>query len=87
MRQRRNAIIGALVWWFGTRWLRKRAARAVSALPGVEGGGRGRSRAVLGALAGLGVLVGGLVAWRKLRGPREPNYPSAARAEDPPAAA
>ena len=87
MRQRRNAIVGALVWWFGSRWVRKRATRAVSALPGVDGGERGRSRAVLGVLAGLGALVGGLVAWRKLRRPREPNYPSAARAEDPPGTA
>ncbi len=93
MRQRRNALIGALVWFFGTRYAKKRAARALSAVPGVGGSsagvGRGRLGTAGGALALVGVVVGALFAWRKLRGPGEPNYPSAARArpEDAPAAA
>ena len=92
MRQRRNALIGALVWFFGTRYVKKRATRALSSVPGVggaSGAGRGRLGAVGGALALVGVLVGALFAWRKLRGPGEPNYPSDARArpEEAPAAA
>jgi len=90
MRQRRNALIGALVWFLGTRYAKKRATRALSAVPGVGGSsssvGRGRLGVVGGALALVGVLVGARFAWRKLRGPGEPNYPSAARArpEDTP---
>lgn len=81
------------MWWFGTRYAKKRATRALSAVPGIGGSGATASRSRLGgvggALALVGVVVGGLFAWRKLRGPGEPNYPSAARArpEDPPAAA
>ncbi len=86
MRQRRNAFIGALVWWFGTRWVRRRAARAVSSVPGVGSGGgdHGRLRNVAGGLALVAAFVTGLIAWRKLRGPGEPDYPSAARAQTDP---
>ena len=76
MRRRRNAIIGALVWWFGTRYAKKRATRALSAVPGIGGSDATASRGTLGvggALALVGVVVGALVAWRKLRGPGEPD--------------
>lgn len=76
MRRRRNAIIGALVWWFGTRYAKKRATRALSAVPGIGGsdatGGR-RKLGLAGVLALVGVAVGALVAWRKLRGSGEPD--------------
>ena len=84
MRQRRNALIGALVWWFGTRYAKKRAARALSAVPGVGGSSgtatRGRLAGVGGALALAGAAVAGLVAWRKLRRPGETGEPAAADA-------
>ena len=76
MRRRRNAIIGALVWWFGTRYAKKRATRALSAVPGIGGSDATASRGKLGVggvLALVGVAVGALVAWRKLRGPGEPQ--------------
>ena len=47
MRRQRNALIGALAWWFARRWLQRRAALAV---PGPTGSSsRGRIGAVLGA--------------------------------------
>ena len=75
MRRRRNAIIGALVWWFGTRYAKKRATRALSAVPGLGGSDATASRRRLrvgGILALVGVAVGALLAWRKLRGSGEP---------------
>jgi hypothetical protein len=61
VRNQRNAIVWAVVWWFARRWLRRRTA----ALAG-GAGGRGRIRGLLGALALVGALAGALVAWRRL---------------------
>ena len=81
MRDRRNALLGALVWWFARRWLRKRAATAVGRLPGVATGGGGRLRAVFGAMALVGALAGAFVLWRKLAGAPEPELASGPAAE------
>ncbi len=103
MRSRRNAIIGAAAWWFASRWVRHQAARTVAVVPGVgdaRGKGRGRVRAIGGALTLVGVLAVGFVLWRKLLGkpkgvetpppsPPEPLRPAPApvetAAETPPA--
>lgn len=101
MRRRRNAILGGVAWWFASRWVRKRAARTVAAVPGVgDTGGkrRGPVRAIGGALTLVGVLAAGFLLWRKLlgkpKGVETPPSPSPLRpapapvetpAETPPA--
>ncbi len=86
MRDRRNALLGALVWWFARRWLRKRAATAVGHLPGVTAARPGRLKGVLGAFALVGALAGAFVLWRKLGGAPEPDLAAAPEAQpEPPA--
>ena len=86
MRDRRNALLGALVWWFARRWLRKRAATAVGHLPGVTAARPGRLKGVLGAFALVGALAGAFVLWRKLGGAPEPDLAAAPEApHEPPA--
>ena len=63
VKEQRNAIVWAIVWWFVRRWLRRRAA-TVAGRAGATG--RGRVLAVLTALGLVAVLAGALVAWRKL---------------------
>lgn len=63
VREQRNALVWALVWWFARRWLRRRAASVAGRAATT---GRGRVAGTLGALALAAALVGGLVAWRKL---------------------
>ena len=80
------------MWWFGTRYAKRRATRALSAVPGIGGSGATASRGKLGVggvLALAGVAVGALLAWRKLRGPGEPDDPppASARPVDAPAVA
>jgi len=67
MKNQRNAIVWALVSWLVRRWVRQRTAR-VTSLAGGTMATRGRVRSTLAALALVGVLVGGLIAWRKLAG-------------------
>lgn len=86
MRDRRNALLGALVWWFGRRWLRKRAATAVGRLPGVAAGRPGRLKGVFGAFALVAALAGALVLWRKLGGAPEPDLTPAPEAQPEPLA-
>jgi hypothetical protein len=67
MRDRRNALLWAVAWWFGRRWLRRRTARAVA---GIRGGAepRGRIRSVVGGLLLVGALAAAFVVWRRLAG-------------------
>ena len=66
MRKQRNALIGALAWWFARRWLQRRATLAV---PGTTGSsGRGRIGAVLGSVVLVGAVVAGFLFWRKRSG-------------------
>ena len=86
MRDRRNALLGALVWWFARRWLRKRAATAAGRLPGVAAGRPRRLGRVFGALALVGALAGGFVFWRRLGREPEPEVGSSPEAApEPPA--
>lgn len=86
MRDRRNALLGALVWWFARRWVRKRAARAAGHLPGVAAGRPGRLKGVVGAFALVGALAGAFVLWRRLGGAPEPDAVSFPEAQpEPPA--
>lgn len=63
MKNQRNAIVWAIVSWLVRRWVRQRAARVA----GVAGGAArpGRARSVLGAVALVGILAGGFLAWRR----------------------
>lgn len=76
MKQRRNAVLWAIGWWIVRRQIRRRATVAfadvgASATSAARGG---RFRAVLGAIALVGVLAGGfVVARRLLAGPEEPE--------------
>lgn len=63
VREQRNAVVWAIVWWFARRWLRRRAATIAGRATST---GRGRVVAVVTALGLVAVLAGGLVAWRKL---------------------
>ena len=55
----------AIGWWFTRRYLRRRAARAVSGVTTRASARSGRIRTVLGALALVGALGAGLVVWRR----------------------
>ena len=79
MKNQRNAVLWALGWWLVRRQLKRRAAAAVAGVATGAAAQRGRLRAVLGALAVVGLLAAALVAWRKLA-PR----PAAPPPEPPP---
>jgi hypothetical protein len=79
----------AVAWWFGRRWLKRRAAIAVAGVASGAAARRGKLRAVVGALALVGALVTGFVVWRRLAGGGEPEWvgpdsvaPSAATVPD-----
>lgn len=64
---RRNAVVGWLVWVAGKRWAKRKAKAAV---PGtVEGSRKPNRSAILTALAALGGL---LFFWRKTSGGGSP---------------
>jgi thiol:disulfide interchange protein len=66
VKDHRNALLWALGWWLVRRQLKRRAAIAVAGVATGAAAQRGRLRAVLGALALVGLLAAALVAWRKL---------------------
>jgi disulfide bond formation protein DsbB len=68
MRDRKTALLWAVAWFFGRRWLRRRAALAVAGVAAGASARRGRIRAVLGAVALVGALAGAFVVWRRLAG-------------------
>ena len=76
MRDRKSALLGAVAWWFARRWLKRRAALAVAGVAAGASARRGRIKAVLGALALVGVLAGAFVVWRRLAGAPEDEWVS-----------
>lgn len=81
MTNRRNAVLWTLGWWLVRRHLRRRAALAVAGVATSAAARRGRLRAVLAALALVGVAAAALVAWRRLAA-----RPGAAPPTEPPPA-
>lgn len=65
MKDKRNAIAWAVGWWLVRRRLRKRADDAIAGVTGVATAPR-RGRDIVGALLLVGLLVGALVAWKRL---------------------
>jgi hypothetical protein len=65
---RKTALMWAVGWWFTRRYLRRRAARAVSGVTAKAPSRLGGLRAVAGALALVAVLAGAFVAWRRFAG-------------------
>ncbi|HEX3291618.1 MAG TPA: hypothetical protein VHR46_09520 [Gaiella sp.] len=74
MRDRKTALMWAVAWWFGRRWLRRRAALAVAGVASGAAARRGKLRAVAGALLLVGALATGFVVWRRLAGGGEPEW-------------
>ena len=68
MRDRKTALLWAVAWYFGRRWLRRRAALALAGVAAGASARRSRIRNVLAALALVGALAGALVVWRRLAG-------------------
>jgi hypothetical protein len=92
---RKTALMWAVGWWFTRRYLRRRAARAMSGVAAKAPARPGGLRAVAGALALVGVLAGAFIVWRRLAGgsadegwdgppdepaPTAPNTPEAVEA-------
>jgi hypothetical protein len=89
MRDRKSALMWAVAWWFGRRWLKRRAALAVAGVASGAAARRGKLRAVVGALVLVGAIATGFVVWRRLAGGGEPEWvgpepvaPSAASVSD-----
>ena len=89
MRDRKSALLWAVAWYFGRRWLKRRAAIAVAGVASGAAARRGKLRAVVGAIALVGALAAGFVVWRRLAGGGEPEWigpdaaaPSAATVPD-----
>lgn len=89
MRDRKSALLWAVAWYFGRRWLKRRAATAVAGVVSGAAARRGKLRAVVGAIALVGALAAGFVVWRRLAGGGEPEWigpdavaPSAATVPD-----
>jgi hypothetical protein len=76
MRDRKTALLWAVAWYFGRRWLRRRAALAVAGVAAGASARRGRIRAVLAALALVGALAAAFVVWRRLGGAPEDEWVS-----------
>ena len=62
----RNAIVGAVGWWYAKRVIRKRGAAALAGLAAGEGlslGGRPRKRHPVGWLLLLGLIARAAYLW------------------------
>ena len=59
---RRNALLGALVWWYVRRTVRRKTAAAVGRAPER----RGWVKAAAGLVVLAGAVAGAIVAWRRL---------------------
>ena len=72
----------AVVWYFGRRYLRRRAATTVAGLTAGAGATArsGRVRAVAGAVALVAVAAGAFLVWRRLMG--QPALQEAAVSSD-----
>jgi hypothetical protein len=87
MRDRKSALLWAVAWYFGRRWLKRRAAVAVAGVATGAAARRGKLRAVLGAFALVGALAAGFVVWRRLAGGGEPEWVGPEAVPPPPAPA
>jgi len=78
VKHRRNAILWAIGWWIVRRQIRRRAAVAFADVgaSAAAATGRGRIRAVFGALALVGVLAAGFVVARKLLAGGDESVPA-----------
>ena len=76
MRDRKTALLWAVAWFFGRRWLRRRAALAVAGVAAGASARRGRTRAVLASLALVGALAGAFLVWRRLAGGSQDEWVS-----------
>jgi hypothetical protein len=78
-RDRRDALMWAVAWWFARRYLRRRASTTVAGLTAGAGATArsGRVRAVAGAVALVAVAAGAFVVWRRLTGRPEALEPVA----------
>jgi hypothetical protein len=85
MRDRKSALMWAVAWWFGRRWLKRRAALAVTGVASGAAARRGKFRAVAGALLLVGALATGFVVWRRLAGGGEPEWVTPEPVGAPPA--
>jgi predicted secreted protein len=65
---RKAALMWAVGWWFTRRYLRRRAAHAVSGVAAKAPSRPSGLRAVVGALTLVGVLAGAFIAWRRFAG-------------------
>ena len=83
MRDRKSALLWAVAWWFGRRWLRRRAALAVAGVATGAAANRRKLRGVLGAFALVAVLAAAFVAWRRLAGGGEAEWVEAGAPEPP----
>jgi hypothetical protein len=66
MANRKTALMWTIAWWFARRYVRRRAADAVTGVAAAAAARRGRLLSAFGALALVGLLVAAFVAWRKL---------------------
>jgi hypothetical protein len=74
MRDRKSALLWAVAWFFGRRWLKRRAAIAVAGVASGAAARRGKLRAVVAALVLVGAVATGFVVWRRLAGGGEPEW-------------
>jgi hypothetical protein len=66
MADRKTALMWTIAWWFARRYVRRRAADAVTGVATAAAARRGRLLSAFGALALVGLLVAAFLAWRKL---------------------
>ena len=66
MADRKTALMWTIAWWFARRYVRRRAADAVTGVATAAAARRGRLLSAFGALALVGLLVAAFIAWRKL---------------------
>ena len=66
MSDRGRALMWAFAWWVARRYLRRRASMAVAGFAAGATAQRSRLRAVLAAVALVGVIAGAFVVWRRL---------------------
>jgi hypothetical protein len=69
-RDRRDALMWAIAWWFARRYPRRRASTTVASLTAGAGttARSGRVRAVAGAVALVAIVAGAFLLWRRFTG-------------------
>jgi hypothetical protein len=72
LNDRKTALMWAAGWWFTRRYIRRRAARAISGV-GARASAPGRFRIVVAALALVGAVAGAFIVWRRFGGASRPD--------------